>query len=195
METSAEEKINIIKHDLRHHLAIIGEQIKTGDLKQAADILKTLEADLTTSSLAIYCKNKVINAALNYYLGYAKKENIQVDTILDIPESLGVNPAELAIVFANALENVIHASIKIADISKRKIALISRYINNSLFLKISNFTYETVRFDKNELPIANEDNHGTGVKSILAFVKKNKAVLDFSKEDDVFYLRLVIQSI
>ncbi len=193
--SESEKKMNILRHDLRHHLHIIDEQINTGNIQQASLFLQNLEKQLVETTHHVYCRNKVINAALSYYLNIATQDHIKIDAQLDISETLAINPAELAIVFANAVENAIHACLKIEDISLRKIILLSRYVKGNLMIEISNPSYEHVKFDSYGIPISFKDNHGTGVLSMLAFAKKNNAILEFSKDNNIFYMRLLIQTI
>jgi len=188
----SEEKIAIIKHDLRHHLSIINELILTKDLTQATQYLEGLDQTLSEVSPKFYCKNKVINAALSHYLNYASLEQIEVISNLDIPANLPINPSELAIVFSNAIENAIQACLRIPEASKRLITLTSRYKNDSLFLEISNTCFEAVIFSKDGIPISSKQGHGIGVQSMVAFSKANHAILDFSLEDNTFYVRLIL---
>ena len=191
----SEEKVKIIKHDMRHQLAILSEQLKTGDLKEAESLLGHLDTKLTEITHPVYCANKVINATLRYYFALAINNNIQVDAQLDIPEKLDINDSELAIVFANAIENAIRACSKIEDPTKKIIHVSSRHLNHNLLIEISNPTVDDVIFGDNGLPISKDKEHGTGVVSMMAFAKKNDAILDFSIENHNFVLRLVINSI
>jgi hypothetical protein len=189
------EKVNIIRHDIRHHILILKEHIKQGDIQSVSALLGHIDDELSIQHYPVYCKNKMINAALSYYIDDAKQKNIVVDASLDIPELIHINPAELAIVFSNAIENAINACMKIEDMNKRKITLLSRYSNNALVLEITNPVLEPVRFDKQGLPITVSEGHGIGVLSILAFSKKNHAILEFSVEQDTFCLRILINDI
>lgn len=191
----SEEKVKIIKHDMRHQLAILSEQLKTGDLKEAESLLGHLDTKLTEITHPVYCANKVINATLRYYFVLAINNNIQVDAQLDIPEKLDINDSELAIVFANAIENAIRACSKIEDPTKKIIHASSRHLNHNLLIEISNPIVDDVIFGDNGLPISKDKEHGTGVVSMMAFAKKNDAILDFSIENHNFVLRLVINSI
>lgn len=191
----SEEKVKIIKHDMRHQLAILSEQLKTGDLKEAESLLGHLDTKLTEITHPVYCANKVINATLRYYFALAINNNIQVDAQLDIPEKLDINDSELAIVFANAIENAIRACSKIEDPTKKIIHASSRHLNHNLLIEISNPIVDDVIFGDNGLPISKDKEHGTGVVSMMAFAKKNDAILDFSIENHNFVLRLVINSI
>jgi len=193
--SSSEEKMRILRHDMRHHLSILGEHINNKDIEQASEFLHHIEVQLSETDRPVYCKNKVINAALSYYLGYATQNNITINAELDIPEIININPAELAIVFANAIENAINACLKIKDFSQRTITLISRYSKDSLILEISNPSFEKVRFNEKGIPVALTKDHGTGVLSMFAFAKKNNAILEFSQENNIFYLRLLINSL
>ena len=192
--SASEEKMNILRHDMRHHLFIVSEQISQGNIEQAKIFLHNFETQLAETRIPIYCKNIVINAALAYYFGYAEKNNIKIDANLNIPEVLIINPAELAIVFANAIENAIHACQAIKDVSLRKITLVCQYVKDSLVLIISNPSYEDVSFDSSGIPVSLENNHGVGVLSMVAFAKKNNAILEFTHENSVFTMRLLINA-
>ena len=54
-------------------------------------------------------------------------------------------------------------------------------------------TYDgTILFDEDNLPRAEDDGHGTGTQSILAFARKYNAVLIYKTEGDMFYMRMLI---
>ena len=191
----SEEKVKIIKHDMRHQLAILSEQIEAGDLQEATRLLGHLDTKLKEITHPVYCANKVINATLRHYFALAIQNNIQVDAQLDIPEKIAINDSELAIVFANAIENAIRACSKIEDPTKKIIHASSRHLNHNLLIEITNPTVDEVVFGENGLPISTDKEHGTGVVSMRAFAKKNDAILDFSIENHTFVVRLVINSI
>ena len=192
---SSEEKVNILRHDIRHQLSIINELILKGDTLSASLLLNDYESQLPEISNPVYCDNVVINAALIYYFKKAASHQIMINSKLNIPEKINVSAAELAIVFANAIENAIHACLTIEDISLREITLISRYSKHSLAIEISNPYFKKVTFNQKGVPIATVEGHGTGIKSMQAFSSKNDALLEFEHKDNHFSLRLLINSV
>ena len=51
---------------------------------------------------------------------------------------------------------------------------------------------EAVRFDDQGLPMAQQEGHGMGVRSIVAFCRKHDAVCQFDLTDGTFRLRIVL---
>ncbi len=189
-----EEKLKIQRHDMRHHLSILENHLKDGDTKAALTFLNTYDQSLSESPLQRYCENHVVNAAIRYYVDDAQSHHIQVTVLCDVPQTIPWPSAELAIVFANALENAIHACKKIEDPAQRSLQIVCRYQPHSFVLEVENSTATPVFFDSKRVPIATEKDHGTGVLSMLAFAKKYDALLTFSQENDRFYLRMLIQA-
>ena len=107
---------------------------------------------------------------------------------LSFPEPLPVDEAELATVFANAIENAIHACEKL-DADKRRIDV--KVLTSPRFmLQISNSYDGAVEFDENSIPVTHEEGHGFGTRSIVAFCNKNKAFYEFKADSEMFRLRI-----
>ena len=132
----------------------------------------------------------MLDAILVAYFQRAKEMGIQVETELAIPDNLPVPAAELSTVFANALENMIHA-VQTLPAEERKI--VCKCINSPrLMIEFSNPCAEEVQIDADGLPIANDMGHGIGTRSIAAFAEKNRAVYSFRMEDGWFKLQLAL---
>lgn len=109
---------------------------------------------------------------------------------ISLEGDLSVDEGDLAIVIANALENAIHACLELPDY--QRVINLKMMGTPSVMLEISNPCTGELAFDKNGLPIAQNENHGLGVQSISAFCKKNGAVCKFDLNDGWFQLRLVL---
>ena len=190
--SAAQDKINILRHDMRHQLNIIKEHLNNGNLVEANSFLNFCENELNNTTTKIYCENIGINATLSYYFDFAEKNSIRIESKVDIPNTLNINTAELAVVFANSLENSINACLKEPNHSKRFIALKSRYNKNQIVIDMSNTSSSNVKFNKDNIPITNKKGHGIGIMSILAFAKKYDSIIDFSQKENVFNFKLII---
>ena len=130
----------------------------------------------------------MIDAVLSSYLQKAENRSIKVGVALSFPEPLPVDEAELATVFANAIENAIHACEKL-DANKRQIDV--KVLTSPRFmLQISNSYDGAVEFDENGIPMSREEGHGFGTRSIVAFCNKNKAFYEFKADNERFRLRI-----
>jgi len=133
-----------------------------------------------------YCQNAVIDASLSTYIHKAERKGIMVTAELDFPETFPAPPPELAMVFANALENAIHAC-EVLDAEDRKIRIKVMQNPNFMF-KISNRYNGVITLNDNGIPTNSKEGHGYGVRSIIAFCEKYDAYYHFSIKEKVFSL-------
>ncbi len=187
-----QEKIRILQHDMRHQLRIINEHIVNGDLDEAKTFLEACQTGLNKTQTKVFCQNIAINATLSYYFDYAERNGINVSSKADIPNQMNINYSELAVVYANGLENAINACLKEPETKNTFIDLKSRYSNDQIMIEIKNTCSTPVKFNSKNIPITYSQGHGVGIMSILAFAKKYDSIIEFFQIDQVFYFRLII---
>lgn len=190
-ETAAvAEKARIDIHDTRHRFQTIASLVETGEPQAVLDYINNSISQFQLQTPTHYCSDPILNATLSSYLEKAATENIVLETRFSIPDTLPVDPAELSIVFANALENAITACHSL-PYEERKI--ICKCIHKpKLMLEVSNPYNGTVAFSQDGLPLSDEEGHGIGTRSIMAFCKKNDAFYHFTAEDGWFTLKIVM---
>lgn len=183
-----EEQLRIARHDLRHQINLITELAHGEDREQLLQYLSTLQQGTDSEALTHYCTNPVLDAILNALFRQAQAAGIQVETHLSIPDSLPVPEEELAIVFANALENAIHAAGAMPPQGRKiQCTCIQR---PTLMLEIRNTYQGTVRFDSQGLPLARDPGHGMGTHSISAFCQKHDATCIYDADGTWFRLMI-----
>lgn len=188
----SERELAVYRHDMRHYLANIIVQLREGRVEEALEVIKgRLDEMGEPLRLSVYCRNPVVNATLALYLERAIQAGISVSVDCDIPDILPVDSAELAIVLANAVENAVHACCRMAEDTRKQIKVhcVSR---PQMIFEVVNTYDGTVLFDGDNLPRAEDDGHGTGTQSILAFARKYNAFLSYKTEGDMFYMRMLI---
>ena len=177
---------------MRHYLANIIVQLREGRVEEALEVIKgRLDEMGEPLRLSVYCRNPVVNATLSLYLERAIQAGISVSVDCDIPDILPVDSAELAIVLANAVENAVHACCRMSEGTRKQIKVhcVSR---PQMIFEVVNTYDGTILFDEDNLPRAEDDGHGTGTQSILAFARKYNAFLSYKTEGDMFYMRMLI---
>lgn len=187
---AAAETARIERHDCRHRFLTIAALLENNDTSTALEYINASLVRLHETNQIRYCSNPVLNAVLSSYLIRAVQEHIQLETHLSIPENLPVDATELSIVFANALENAIHACLSLPE-DKRRI-IVKCIHKPSLMLEISNPYAGTVLFSKEQLPVTASSGHGIGSRSIAAFCKKYNALCSFQAENQWFTLKVVL---
>ena len=72
-----------------------------------------------------WCQNSVLDAIFSSYFSQAQQQGIQVEASLAVPDKLPVDAVELSTVFANALENAIHACAELPEGNGKSSASVS----------------------------------------------------------------------
>ena len=186
---AAEERSKIDRHDFRHKMRTIVKLIRDKRFEELDAIANSYDKEASESAVKRYCSFAAIDAVLASYIKLAENRNIKVNMGLTFPNPLPLSEAELATVFANAIENAINACEKI-DESKRHIEI--QVIKSPRFMiQISNNFNGKVEFDRNGIPLSKAEGHGLGTRSIVAFCEKHKALYEFKADDQRFSLRIV----
>ena len=187
---AAENVIRTERHDLRHRLQAVSELIARGDREAALAFLDTATKRLDEQKEVRWCRPPVLDAVFSSYFDQAKNQGILVTAKIALPNKLTVDEGALAIVVANALENAIHANLKLPQ--KQREIRCKMVGTPGIMLEISNPCNGNVTFDAERLPVAHSEGHGIGMQSIGAFCRKSGAVCQFKLADGWFQLHLVL---
>lgn len=186
--SAADQKFRMERHNFRHKMNTIAGLLEKQQYDEIRSLLEEYTESIQDTQVNRYCQNAIMDAVLFNYLNIAKNKNIQVSYKIAFPAEIPVNKSELATVFANALENAIHACEKLQP-EKRYIDI--KVLNHPRFIvQISNSYDGTIEFDKNGIPVSHEIGHGFGTRSIVAFCEKNDAFYQFKADGEKFSLYL-----
>lgn len=185
-----EHAVRVERHDLRHRLQTVAELTARGDKEAALDFLDAARKRLDVQPGARWCAPPVLDAVFSAYFDQARSQGIRLETRLSLPETLPVDEGELAIVFANALENAICACLELPE-EQRELRC-EVMAAPSLILEITNPCKGQVCFDRRGLPVTDREGHGLGISSIVAFAEKYQASYQFDVADGRFRFLLVL---
>ena len=125
-----------------------------------------------------------------HYVAIAERNDIRVKVSANIPHSVGVDEMQLAIAISNLLENAIHACDKVPE-AERFIEVTAKY-KQQLLLEISNSCMEKAKLDEDGYPVASEDGHGIGTRSVIDFARKTGSEIRYIADDNMFKVRMII---
>ena len=185
---TAEEKFRIERHDFRHKLQTIAALIEDEQYDRLRPLLRNYMQSLEETRIKRYTHHHILNAVLYTYLDKAENRGIRVNTQLHFPEELPVDEAELATVFANAIENAMNACVKTGV--KEPFIDIKVRCEPCFMIQISNSYNGKLKLNADGDPIRLDATQGFGVRSIIAFCKKHDAYYEFKSNDRVFTLRI-----
>lgn len=164
--------------------------LQQGETEEA---MRCLELQLATKQPAsrVYCENKAVNAVTSYYAEKAVQHGIQTTINLKVPAQLPFDSLELALVIANLFENAIQGVLRIKDCRDRVIQL-SCVHKNRLIIQVVNPCTDDTILNADGLPATEEEGHGIGTKSIVAFAAAYNAELLYSIQDGQFRVQLLV---
>lgn len=180
-----EKKIAIFKHDMRHNLHILLSLAEYKNSEEAIRFIREMDDTLQSTKPIEFCKNTIINTALLVYITRAQNENLKVIFKIAIPQVIPWNSYDMAILFANTLENAVIASTKQVK-ENQEIQIIATFQENKLAIIIKNKFDGEIRLGKTGFPTTDHANHGIGMQSILSIVDKYHAHASCSHNEGWF---------
>ena len=102
-----------IRHDARHHNAVIAEYIRRGQKEELLQYLKEYEKELDVRTPENICANTAVNNILSAYTRRAKRQQIKVILDIDIRKNLTIPNIDLVTILANAYENAIYGCMEV----------------------------------------------------------------------------------
>ena len=105
------EDTRALRHDLRHHIAVLDGLIAGGQYEELGKYLSGFKQDIEAAAPQEYSHNRVINVLANHYSSLAARQGIRFDLKSDLPGSVSMSDADLSALFCNLLENALEACI------------------------------------------------------------------------------------
>ncbi len=183
------DEIRHIRHDLRHHYAILQSLAQSGDTKAALDYVNNLP---TLDAAAPVTGNLVADSLVGFYSAQAQELGFSLEAELSVSKKIPVSDSDLCILLGNLMENALDAQRYLAE-QDRYVRVVARADDNSFTLAVDN------RFDgflqkKDDRLVSRKpgDAHGIGLSSVRAVCKKYNGVLQLETEGDLFMAGIVI---
>lgn len=182
-----------IRHDVRHHNAVIAEFVRRGQKQELLQYLQEYNRQTDEGGERVLCDNTAVNNLLSSYTEKAEKEQIRVVMDVELDRNLTIPNIDLVTILANAYENAIYGCMEVRRQSRERecsIYLMIRRKKNKLVMYCSN----TCRLEteiKNGQPRP-EATGGVGVLSIIKTAEKFDGEYDFKNDNGLFIFRLVM---
>lgn len=189
-----QKNVRKLHHDMNNHLSVIYSFLEYDNLEGAKDYFNELSDKFNVSN-RVFCKNSIVNAVINSKYNLAIQNQIDCFFNIDIDEILPLEDIDLCSIFSNTLDNAIEASLKLSDISHRKISLKARcnkgYFSYSIcnnyngIIKFNNGKYNSTKLDSNM--------HGFCLENIDDIVKKYNGTLNITYSECEFNVLAIIK--
>ena len=118
-----QQQAAIYRHDLRHHMNFIQSCLDQNNPKEATSYIHEICTNLEHSSVIRYCVNESVNLIVSSYANQAAVNHIPMQISITATEFSRFQITDLCSLFANALENALHACQQMNPQSQRYISL------------------------------------------------------------------------
>lgn len=179
------------RHDLRHHLSLLGSFAECGDMEKITAYLSAAQGELDAITPMNYCVNQTVNLILSAFDNKAKGKGVALWVDAQLPEALSIPDTELCAVLSNGLENALTAAAQLEDTALRTIRMTCSLNRENLLLMIENPYIGEVGME-NGIPVSRQKEHGFGCRSMVAIAEKRKGHCVFKAEKGMFVLRVVL---
>jgi len=182
-----------LRHDIRHHNAVIAEYVRRGQTEELPQYLMEYDKKTEQGVTEMICANAAVNNILSAYTRKAENEQIRVRFDIEIGRDLPIPIIDLVTILANAFENAIYACMEVkkhSDERECSIHIMIKKRKNKLIIFCSN----TCRMEtevRNGQP-KTEFTGGIGVASIIRTAEKYDGEYDFKNDSGIFVFRLIM---
>ena len=186
------EKMKMLRHDMKHHLAELGFMVKRKDFSEFQRYLNAMEEFFEKPSEIISSGNVEVDSVLNYMLQKAKEMQLNTTVKIAIPEDMK-HFFDLNIIIGNLLQNAIDAAV---ETEEKFLGVELSLKSGVLVLEIENsFSPEKIRKDKygNFLTTKKDsESHGIGLKSVKRIVEKYHGDMSINIKETHFCVKLML---
>ena len=186
----AETQAAIYQHDMRHHLTAIDAFLSSNNPQQAAEYIRSVQADVETIIPKRFCENEIVNLLCSSFTRKAEHLDVALTVEARLPNRLTISDSELCSILSNGLENALHAVAPL-DISRRRVSLYCGIKQNKFLLEIQN-PYQGIISMRDGLPVSAQPGHGYGCRSIQAITQRHGGLCIFRAERGIFTLRVAL---
>ncbi len=182
-----------IRHDARHHNAVIAEYARYGQNEELLRYLEAYQKETEKGSVKVICRNTAVNNILLAYTRRAQQEQIRVTMDIEPDQDLMIPNIDLVTILANAYENAIFGCVEVKKRQPQRECLIHlmirRKIHKLVIFCSNTCTIETEMKNGQTKP---EFTGGIGVLSIVKTAEKYDGEYDFQNDNGVFIFRLIM---
>lgn len=180
-----------LRHDFRQHLHVIAGLSEAKKYDKLNDYLAEYEGRLA-SPHTMLCANAALDAIAGHYQRIAETQNTRISWRLDLPERLPLDEVDLCMMLGNLLENALRAVCAL-PVEAREVRVVSGMIGGAMLgLSVENGYVGEIAFAPNGLPTSHKKNHGVGLASVAATVKRHNGTLSIAAKDGVFSAHILL---
>jgi len=185
-----------VEHDFKKHLLILKELSRIDKYDELNGYIDSLANHILPTTEVIDGQNIVISAQLTYAKARCDENEIEFKYVLEY-QDIQMDDFILNTILGNIIDNAVEASIKIKDVSKRRIQLSIQKEKDMLMIGCRN-RYTGIIKRAGETFVSSkqdEQNHGLGIINIKEAVEKLDGKVEIKTTKRTFDIHVILQNI
>lgn len=170
---SQNEAFQALRHDLRHHITVLQNLCREGDLERISSYLDS--KDTWNTIPGDYTVHPAVNSILTAMLARGARMGIRSKVRVQLPGQLSIPDSDLCALLMNLLENALEANEKVPEGTEKWMKVTIHIRGDYLYVGLENARFGPVDFDQKagEFRSTKEGGlHGYGLKSARMIARK-----------------------
>ena len=187
----SEEKIRLLRHDLKKHMLMLTQYMQKGNFEEAQIYAGQIAQNAKVFGEYVKTGNSGIDCIVNHMLARADQLQCKRNIVIQVPETCFMPDFDLNMLLGNLLENALEAVEKAEN---KNLDLYISYMKGVLYVSLYN-TYNGLIRKKGGEHITTKNNHcghGLGMKSVQIIVKKYHGEMKVQNTKELFKVDIVI---
>lgn len=181
-----------VRHEIRSRTEALRALCEEGDLQRIRAYVEQF-CEQSQISPSLYTANILVNALVAPRFQAAQDDGIQVNAIIQVPESLPIADLDLSTVLSNLLDNAVVAASSTPVGQPRELTFRMDLDRGRLHIFCRNSYAGTIRMKSDGLPASQGGEwHGYGMRLVRQAVKKYDGFLEVQYDDHSFTVRAVM---
>lgn len=187
----SEQEIRMLRHDLRHLLNSVSICLEESDVDAAKALISRYTSQVDATAVKRFCTNDTLNYALIDFSARCQQRSISFQPNIQLGEKLP-DMITLTSIISNALDNALNAQADLLP-EQRYIQLMIKSSNSKTLVSVKNPTpYTTLFVDGMPYSPQKGSEHGYGTQSIRYLTERLGGNCQFSCENGIFTLRVIV---
>ena len=177
-----------LRHEMRHHIDALKTLCKEGDLARIEHYLSGLGGNVIDIP-SRYTDHALIDALISACAKRAEKLGVHLDAAVLVPDSIGIEDADIAVLLSNMTDNAIEALAALPKDANRLLQIkVEAVADGGLFVSCRNTYSGTLHHndDGELLSTKSGEGHGLGLKAMRRVAGKYNSVLLVEPEGNTF---------
>ncbi len=184
------EQARKMRHDLRHHIAVLNSLAADGNLSGVKRYLSEYALSIPPGQDDPLCRNYIVDMIARHYLSLARQEGVECTARLALPPQLPIADLDLCIVLGNCLENALEACRRAPE-GERFIRLAGKVEGAAVAITLDN-SFDGRLPDADGVFRSDKPMGGVGLQNVRAVAEKYGGQTIFNGQGNVFSSSVVL---